>query len=314
MFGIIFKIALCIGSLYIGYKVVKWRIKKYNKKEWDIKRESLLRNVMRINGNSIDIKKVAQVSFERFLKLYEVSPKKWIITNESKYTTSFYESRYTTSFYDEYFPVYKYEEGASGIPLFWETGEDLQKYREWVKEKFAKGEAALYQQARDESMKLLTKFIKEDIEAKRKRAEEEMAELEAQVKKECERAREKQKEIQLTLEPQTLASACTDEGEKPVLNELKYTTRELESPIETSVSQSAAEPSSTYIQPNQLDYDYIFQIGYNSICQIEDNLTQQLQMANMRAAQDYLLSQCQSSIMSQVQYNDIMQSTHPFHF
>jgi hypothetical protein len=227
MFGIIFRVALHIGSLYIGWKlgrkISKWLTKKHNKKIWDAKRESLLRNVMRINYNYIDVKKVAQVSFERFLKLYEVSPEKWIITNES--------NRYTGSAYDEFFPIYKYEADASEIPLFWETGEDLQKYREWVKEKFVKGEAALYQQARDESMKLLTKFIKEDLEKKRKRAEEEIAELEAQVKKECEQAKEKQKEIQLTLEPQTSAPVWTNEGEEPVINHLNYTTKEVESPV-----------------------------------------------------------------------------------
>jgi len=200
MFGIIFRVAFHIGSLYIGWKlgkkISKWLTKKHNKKIWDTKRESLLRNVLRIHGNYIDVKKVAQISFERFLKLYEVSPEKWIISDYN----------YSN---DIYFPIYEYEAGASEIPLFWETGEDLQKYREWVKEKFSKGEAALYQQARDESMKLLTKFIKEDLERKRKRAEEEIAELEAQVKKECEQTKERQKEIQLTLEPQVKTEAVT---------------------------------------------------------------------------------------------------------
>ena len=106
-----------------------------------------------------------------------------------------------------------------------ETGEDLQKYREWVEEKFSKGEAALYQQARDESMKLLTKFIKEDLEKKRKRAEEEIAELEAQVKKECEQTKEKQKEIQLTLEPQVITESATS----------------LESPVQAIIDGPIAE-------------------------------------------------------------------------
>ena len=309
MFGIIFRIAFHVGSLYIswklGKKISKWLTKKHNKKIWDAKRESLLSYIKRINGNYIDVKKVPQVSFERFLKLYEVSPEKWIITNESSYD-------------DKFFPIYKYEADASEIPLFWETGEDLQKYREWVEEKFSKGEAALYQQARDESMKLLTKFIKEDLERKRKRAEEEIAELEAQVKKECEQAKEKQKEIQLTLEPQTSAPVWANEGEEPVINHLNYTTKEVESPVQaiidgpiaeiisdtnedlkkllsakTSVSQSAAEPLSTCIQPNQLDCSYIWHI--------RDGLMQQMQIANMQAIQDQWLNQCQSSIMSQVQ-------------
>lgn len=294
MFGIIFKVALHIGSLYIGWKlgkkISKWLTKKQNKKIWNTKRENILSKSVLIHHIYTDIKKIPQVSFERFLKLYEVSPEKWIITNDN----------YSNEIY---FPIYVQDDVK--IPLFWETGEDLQKYREWVKEKFSKGEAALYQQARDESMRLLTKFIKEDLEKKRKRAEEEIAELEAQVKKECEQTKEKQKEIQLTLEPQTSAPIWTNEGEEPVINYLNYTTKELESSNETSVSQSAAEPSSTYIQPNQLDYGHL--------CSVRDQLYQ-IQAMNMQAAQDYWLSQCQNSIMSQVQYNNIMQPIHPFHF
>jgi hypothetical protein len=221
MFGIIFRIAVPLSSIYIGWrlgkKITKWLVKKHNKKEWDAKRAKLLDRSIRIQGNYTDVKKVPQISFERFLKLYEVSPEHWLITEEDHYG------------YDDYFPVYvKYD---TQIPLFWETGEDLQKYREWVEEKFSKGEAALYQQVRDESMKLLTKFIKEDLEKKRKRAEEEIAELEAQVKKECEQTKEKQKEIQLTLEPQTSAPVWTNEGEEPVINHLNYTTKEVESPV-----------------------------------------------------------------------------------
>jgi len=230
MFGIIFRVALHVGSLYIGWKlgrkISKWLTKKQNKKKWDTKRENILNKSVLIHHIYTDIKKIPQVSFERFLKLYEVSPEKWIITDDN----------YSNEIY---FPIYVQDDVE--IPLFWETGEDLQKYREWVKEKFAKGEAALYQQARDESMKLLTKFIKEDLEKKRRRAEEEIAELEAQVKRECEQTKEKQKVIQLTLEPQTSAPAWTNEGEEPVLNELKYTTKELEPQMQSDTPEEVIE-------------------------------------------------------------------------
>lgn len=230
MFGIIFRIALHVGSIYVGWKlgrkISKWLTKKQNKKKWDTKRENILNKSVLIHHIYTDIKKIPQVSFERFLKLYEVSPEKWIITDDN----------YSNEIY---FPIYVQDDVE--IPLFWETGEDLQKYREWVKEKFAKGEAALYQQARDESMKLLTKFIKEDLEKKRKRAEEEIAELEAQVKKECEQTKEKQKEIQLTLEPQTSAPVWTNEGEEPVINHLNYTTKEVESPVQAIIDGPIAE-------------------------------------------------------------------------
>lgn len=300
MFGIIFRVALHLGSIYIGWrlgrKISKWFTKKQNEKKWNNTRKNLLKISARINDNYTDIKKVPQVSFERFLKLYEVSPEKWIITEDS-------------CSYTEYFPIYV--QGNVEIPLFWETGEDLQKYREWVKEKFAKGEAALYQQARDENMKLLTKFIKEDLERKRKRAEEEIAELEAQVKKECEQTKKKQKEIQLTLEPQTWSNTLEEATKKIKKFEIDSSgnviiEEEVEPSNETSISQNTMKFPSTCIQPNQLDYNYI--------CQIRDGLMQQIQVANMQAAQDYWLSQCQNSIMSQVQYNNIMQSIHPFHF
>ena len=291
-----------LGGIYIGWrlgrKISKWLTKKHNKKIWDTKRENILSKSVLIHHIYTDIKKIPQVSFERFLKLYEVSPEKWIITDDN----------YSNEIY---FPIYA-QDGVE-IPLFWETGEDLQKYREWVKEKFSKGEAALYQQARDKSMKLLTKFIKEDLERKRKRAEEEIAELEAQVKKECEQTKEKQKEIQLTLEPQTSAPAWSDTPEEAMEKLKKFEIKssgnvvieEVEPSKETSVSQSMVEPSSTYIQPNQLDYRHI--------CSVRDELNR-IQAMNMQAAQDYWLNQCQSSIMSQVQYNNFMQSIHPFHF
>ena len=177
--------------MYIGWrlgrKIAKWLSKKSDKKKWNSVRDDLLSMSIRIHGKFTNVKKVAQVSFERFLTLYEISPEKWIIED------------YSFS-YDQYFPVYIEESCDVEIPLFWETWEDLQKYKEWVQEKFSKGEAALYQQTRDENLKLLTKFIKEDLEKKHKRAEEEIAELEAQVKEKCEQTKERQKEIQLTLE------------------------------------------------------------------------------------------------------------------
>jgi len=186
-----FRIILLLGSSYIGWrlgrKIAKWLSKKSDKKKWNNIRDNLLGMSIRINNKYTNVKKVAQVSFERFLTLYEISPEKWIIEDGS-------------FGYDQYFPVYVQGSYDVEIPLFWETWEDLLKYKEWVQEKFSKGEAALYQQARDENLKLLTKFIKEDLEKKHKRAEEEIAELEAQVKKECEQAKEKQKKIQLTLE------------------------------------------------------------------------------------------------------------------
>lgn len=250
MFSILFKIIIFLGGNYIGWqlgrKISKWLSKKRNRKKWNKIRDNLLSMSIRINHKYTNVKKIAQVSFERFLTLYEISPEKWIIEDDSysynQYFPVYVEGSYIIDNHDSSAHINKLED--IGIPLFWETGEDLQKYKEWVKEKFSKGEAALYQQARDENLKQLTKCIREDLERKRKRAEEEMAELEAQVKKECEQIKEKRKEIQLTLEPQTSAPVWTNEGEESVLNKLKkleikpsgdVTIEEAESSNETSV-------------------------------------------------------------------------------
>ena len=142
-----------------------------------------------------------RISFERFLNLYSVSPEKWIIT------TNEYATIHNFPFYIHTIKKDNIVK-QTAIPLYWETPEDLEEYYNWVEEQFEKGDAALYQNARDKSLKQLTQYIQEDLQQKRKEFEEEMKTLEEQTKKDMEKLNEK-KNIELTLEPAIIKNATS---------------------------------------------------------------------------------------------------------
>ncbi len=142
---------------------------------------------------------VPRISFKRFLNLYSISPEKWIITtNEYAFTHNFPFYIHTT----------KENNKQTAIPLYWESPNDLEEYYHWVEEQFEKGDAALYQNARDKSLKQLTQYIQEDLQEKRKQFEAEMKTLEEQTKKDMEKLNEK-KAIELTLEPAIIKNATS---------------------------------------------------------------------------------------------------------
>lgn len=134
-----------------------------------------------------------RISFKRFLNLYSVSPEKWIIT------TNEYATIHNFPFYIHTIKKDNIVK-QTAIPLYWETPEDLEEYYNWVEEQFEKGDAALYQNARDKSLKQLTQYIQEDLQQKRKEFEAEMKTLEEQTKKDLEKLNKK-KAIELTLTP-----------------------------------------------------------------------------------------------------------------
>lgn len=140
-----------------------------------------------------------RISFKRFLNLYSVSPEKWIIT------TNEYAVNHNFPFYIH---TIKENNKQTAIPLYWESPDDLEEYYNWVEEQFEKGDAALYQNARDKSLKQLTQYIQEDLQEKRKQFEIEMKTLEEQTKKDMEKLNEK-KAIELTLEPAIIKNATS---------------------------------------------------------------------------------------------------------
>ena len=146
---------------------------------------------------------VPRISFKRFLNLYSISPEKWIITtNEYAVNHNFPFYIHTIKENDGYISK------QTAIPLYWESPDDLEEYYNWVEEQFEKGDAALYQNARDKSLKQLTQYIQEDLQQKRKQFEEEVKTLEEQTKQDLEKLNEK-KAIELTLDPPVTKSSTS---------------------------------------------------------------------------------------------------------
>lgn len=152
--------------------------------------------------------KIPRITFERFLNLYAVTPEKWIIeTNE-------YNMNHNFPFYiNEIKTTNKrgkevIEEVA--IPLYWTNPEELKKYYDWVEKTFEKGEGALFEKARNESLRQLTEYINEDLKEKRAQTEKELEAIENQFK---EQFKEKKETVpQLTLDPPTKQYTSTTQN------------------------------------------------------------------------------------------------------
>lgn len=200
-----------LPGIFLSF-IINQKIKQNNKKseelswqrKWnnDLSTEKL---TIRASGDSDKIiyeqpvSKIPRVTFERFLNLYAVNPEKWVIE------TSEWQKLHN-------FPIYVnkikttnkrgkevIEEVA--IPLYWTSPEELKKYYEWVEKVFEKGEGALYENARNESLKQLTEYINEDLKEKRAQTEKELEAIENQFK---EQFKEKKEAVpQLTLDPPT---------------------------------------------------------------------------------------------------------------
>ena len=152
--------------------------------------------------------KIPRITFERFLNLYAVNPEKWRIeTSEWQRLHNFpiYVNKIKTTNKRGKEVI---EEVA--IPLYWTSPEELKKYYNWVEEQFEKGEGALYENARNQSLKQLTEYINEDLKEKRAQTEKDLEAIENQFK---EQFKEKEKSMpQLTLDPPTKRYTSTTQN------------------------------------------------------------------------------------------------------
>lgn len=154
--------------------------KKRWKENWDKYNNGVL---LRYKEARIKSEDCPRLSFERFLTFYAIQPEKWHI-NTNKYNDEYY------------FPVYENHDEI--IFIYWDTPEDLRKYREWLDKVYNEGESALNAQERDRQMKKLAECMEKDLRAKREQTEKELAVIEEQFKKE--RAASTNKPIELTLD------------------------------------------------------------------------------------------------------------------
>lgn len=209
-------VPVIIGGILIT-KIQKINEAKEETEHWQYKWDSdvsISKLTIRGSGDSDKIiyeqptSKIPRITFERFLNLYAVNPEKWVIeTNEWQRLHNFpiYVNKIKTTNKRGKEVI---EEVA--IPLYWTNPEELKKYYNWVEEQFEKGEGALYENARNQSLKQLTEYINEDLKEKRAQTEKDLEAIESQLK---EQFKEKKDTIpQLTLDPPTKQYTSTTQN------------------------------------------------------------------------------------------------------
>ena len=199
---LILKLLLGIGISFFGVCAVsRWlhKIQEKNDNErWQNRYENIKKLRIIINDNFVEeISNLPQMTAERFLNLYQVSPEKWSIKPVSyKYN---HDHEWAVPYYtaiENGRPVY--------YPIFWMNGQEMMKYHNWLEKTWSKGNSALNLQIREQYLKDLTKYIQEDIQKKREQSEKELAILEEQFKQDREKSKkDSNNPIELTLSNST---------------------------------------------------------------------------------------------------------------
>ena len=119
-----------------------------------------------------DVITMPQLTFDRWLTFYNNKPECWTIqTDESK--------RWCDIPYYTKVTEYKNKQGKprqniSIVPIFWESPEEMKKYRDWVETKYEYGKAQVFENARNKQLNELAGYINEDITERKKKLEEEL--------------------------------------------------------------------------------------------------------------------------------------------
>lgn len=123
------------------------------------------------NGASIDIRNVPQLSFGQWLTFYSSTPSNWSFNDE--------QSMWLGT--ENYCIFPKYKKSELSVITFWKTPEDLDKFMKWQKNEYKKGDAAIFEEARNNQLAKLTKALREDMKQRHEQAQKEIEELEKQI-------------------------------------------------------------------------------------------------------------------------------------
>ena len=148
---------------------------------------NFLKQKLTINNQRYKIIDFPQLSFDRWLTLFNASAENWNINvNQS----------------DEgcICPVYHHKKQV--YATYWETPEDLYKFQQWVENEYKQGKSTNFQQQRDKQLSELTKALQEDIANKQEEARRQIDALEQQVRDAMPEKQEKEDPIQKCLREQ----------------------------------------------------------------------------------------------------------------
>ena len=185
---------LGLGGLFISDH---WKDTE-EKNRWEARYQTIKNNRITIKDNvhstpfTEQINNLPQMTFERFINLYSVSPEKWKIDPVNR--NSYYDANWAIPYYmtvENDMPIY--------YPIYWTNGEEMSKYYEWLEKVYLKGDSALNLQIRADYLKGLTEHIQNDLKENRRQAEAELEALEAQFKKDRENLKNTNTPIELTL-------------------------------------------------------------------------------------------------------------------
>lgn len=148
---------------------------------------NFLKEKLTINNKRYEIINLPQLSFDRWLTLFNASAENWIINvNQSDKGCAC--------------PIYHHKKQV--YATYWETPEDLYKFQQWVENEYEQGKSANFQQQRDKQLAKLTKALQEDIANKQEEARRQMDALEQQVRDAMPEKQEKEDPIQKCLREQ----------------------------------------------------------------------------------------------------------------
>lgn len=148
---------------------------------------NFLKEKLTINNQRYKIINFPQLSFDRWLTLFNASAENWTINvNQSDKGCVC--------------PIYHHKKQF--YATYWETPEDLYKFQQWIENEYKQGKSTNFQQQRDEQLAKLTKALQEDIANKQEEARRQIDALEQQVRDAMPEKQEKEDPIQKCLREQ----------------------------------------------------------------------------------------------------------------
>lgn len=160
-----------LDDIIIKTKKNKKRVKKrYNKKKYNqlLKQEwfpiySFNDYATARQTHTQIIMTMPQLTFDRWLIFYNNKPENWIIQkNECK---QFCDIPYYVKKISKHKTIY--------LPIFWTDYKEINKYRDWVETQYEFGKSKNFENDRDYNMQVLTSYIQEDINERKKQIEKE---------------------------------------------------------------------------------------------------------------------------------------------
>ncbi len=180
---ILFSVFIGIPAILVGIAALTDKIqenqqeKNYTKQVYDeILNSQYYDNDAKIKGS---IKDLPQLTFEKWLSFYNINPENWDMTKFSTVVCNNHNLNYLVPTY--YKVKMRYDKqgrarevlSVTGIPIFWSSPEEMDKFDNWFQNEYKNGKAKVYENRRDASLAQLAEFLQEDVAERRRQLQAE---------------------------------------------------------------------------------------------------------------------------------------------